>query len=129
MNRDYLWGTAIAEFKKHPITGNGIRYFKNKYTGYFPHNIFLEAMADFGIIGLIVITALGAFCFFKGMVYYFKEKNTNVMNMLLLLFSQFPGYVLYTTMYSNASLALTIIFFTTLGILGGNGKEDPKLDN
>lgn len=128
MNRDFLWKAAIAEFKKHPLTGNGFRYYKNKYDGYFPHNIFLEAMADFGAIGLIIITALGAFCFIKGMLYYFKNKNVNILRMLLLLFSQFPGYVLYTTMYNNASLALTIVFFTTLGVLDYNERKDPKLD-
>lgn len=128
MNRTFLWKAAIAEFKKSPLTGNGVLYYKNKYSGYFPHNIFLEAMADFGVIGLILITALGAFCFFKGMFFYLKNKNPNVLIMLLLLFAQFPEYVLYTTMYSNASLALTIIFFTTLGVLDDNERKDPKLD-
>lgn len=124
MNRDYLWAAAIAEFKKSPLIGNGALYYKNKYDKFFPHNIFLEAMVDFGVVGLIILTALGIYCFVRGLKYYFKEKDTMLLQLIVLLYSLLPSYVLYTTMYSNAYLAVTIILFTTLGRLNNNGQKN-----
>ena len=125
MNRDYLWKTAYAEFKKNKIFGNGICYFKNKYDGYFPHNVFLEAMVDYGIVGLVLFTALGAYCFIRGIRYYLKSGNKNVFWLFLLLFSHLPRYLLYTTIYSNTTLAVTVILFVTLGRLKEKENEIP----
>ena len=127
--RTFLWRTAFKEFKKHPLTGNGPCYYKNRYNGYFPHNIFLEAMTDFGIVGLAVISFLGIYCFVNGVRYYMKSKEENVLNLLVLLFSHFPRYVLYTTIYSNATLAFTVILFLTIGKLGDNESKSKVIPN
>ena len=122
--RTFLWRTAFKEFKKHPLIGNGPCYYKNKYNGYFPHNVFLESMTDFGIVGLIVISFLGIYCFVNGIRYYLKSRDDNVLNLIVLLFSHFPRYVLYTTIYSNATLAMTVILFITIGKLGENERTN-----
>lgn len=121
--RTFLWRTAYKEFQKHPLIGNGPYYYKNKYNGYFPHNIFLEAMSDFGAAGLVLICALGLYCFVRGIKLYLDHKDENVLYFLVLLFSHFPRYLLYTTLYSNPTLALTVILFLTIG---RSGKDENK---
>lgn len=111
-HRTFLWRTAIKEFKKAPFTGNGPCYFKNKYDGFFPHNILLEAMTDFGVIGLLIISGIGIFCFAVGIIEY-KNGRGYYFGLILLLFSHVPRYLLYTTLYSNPTIALTILFFLT----------------
>ena len=124
--RTFLWKAAKAEYKKNPIFGNGPLYFKNKYCGYFPHNIFLEAMTDFGIVGTVLLALLALFCFIKGMAYLWKKKESTVLRMNVLLFSKMPRYLLYTTLYSTASLAMTVIYYLTLGWLAKDEKQDKE---
>jgi hypothetical protein len=45
----------------------------------------------------------------------------------VLLFSHFPRYVLYTTLYSNATLAITAILFAMIGKIGINERKDPTI--
>lgn len=127
-HRTFLWNAAINEFKRHPITGNGPRYFMKKYDGFYPHNILLEAMTDFGIVGLIVEVALGLYCFVKGIKLYLKDDKNYYFGLILLLFSHVPRYLLYTTIYSNPTIALTVLFFFTVGNLDV-GKEDESLSD
>ena len=128
MNRDYLWKAAYKEFKKNPVLGNGPCYFKNKYDNYFPHNVLLEAMVDYGIVGLVLFSALGLYCFIKGLRYCMQSKSINVLLIFLLLFSHLPRYLLYTTIYCNATLAMTVVFYIALGKLAKNERKDPELD-
>lgn len=115
-HRTFLWRTAIKEFKKAPITGNGPCYFKNKYDGFFPHNVLLEAMTDFGVMGLLIILGIGIFCFAVGIIEY-KNGNGYYFGLILLLFSHVPRYLLYTTLYSNPTIALTVLAFLTPTII------------
>lgn len=119
-NRLFLWRVAIKEYIKHPIFGNGPRYFVKKYDGYYPHNIILEVMADFGAVGLVVLVSLGLYCFIRGVRYYKKDNSYYGFGLILLLFSHIPRYLLYTTIYSNPTIAMTIVLFITIGRLGSD---------
>ena len=116
-HRTFLWKAAIAEYKKSPVIGNGPRYFTNKYSGFSPHNIFLEMMTDYGIIGLIVLTGIGIYCFVRGFRIYNKSGDANCFRAILLLFSHVPRYLFYTTLYSNCTIAMTVIIFIFVGRL------------
>lgn len=110
-HRTFLWRTAYQEFKKHPVLGNGPCYYKIKYDGFFPHNVLLEAMADYGIVGLVIVLALGIWCFVVAFKHSVKDHNKYYFYMSLLLFSHLPRYLLYTTLYSNTTIAMTILIF------------------
>lgn len=59
-----LYDIAIQAFKDSPIIGNGVGSFSHevgKY--YYPHNIVLELLNDFGLIGIIVAIILFAIIF------------------------------------------------------------------
>jgi len=117
-HRTFLWRTAIQEFKKHPLIGNGPCYYKTKYDGFFPHNILLEAMTDFGIVGLAVVVGLGIYIIVRGIKLYLREDDENYFRLILLLFSHIPRYMLYSSIYSNYTIALTVIIFIAIGRLG-----------
>lgn len=52
--RNVFYGKAISLFKENPIFGSGIGAFTNEFGIYvYPHNIILEILNDFGIIGFI----------------------------------------------------------------------------
>ncbi|MBR3184105.1 MAG: O-antigen ligase family protein [Firmicutes bacterium] len=118
-HRTFLWKAAIAEYKKSPLIGNGSRYFTKKYSGFSPHNIFLEMMSDYGIIGLVLLTGLGIYCFVRGFRLYHKTGDANLFRIILLLFSHVPRYLFYTTLYSNCTIAMTVIIFVFMGRLAG----------
>ncbi|MBQ5955316.1 MAG: O-antigen ligase family protein [Firmicutes bacterium] len=121
-HRTFLWKAAIAEYKKNPLTGNGSRYFTLKYNGFSPHNIFLEMMTDYGITGLVILSGIGLYCFIRGFRLYHKTGDANLFRIILLLFSHVPRYLFYTTLYSNCTIAMTVIIFVFMGRLAG--KQD-----
>lgn len=114
-HRTFLWHVAIEEYKKHPVIGNGARYYMLKYNGFFPHNIILEALVDFGVIGALLVIMIGLYCFIRAVRYYLKTNDDNCFLLIILLFSHVPRYLLYTSLYSNYTIAMTIIIFTTMG--------------
>lgn len=51
-----LYDTALNNFYENPIFGKGIGSFSNEIGRYYyPHNIFLEVLNDFGMIGFFVL--------------------------------------------------------------------------
>ena len=58
------WSRALEFWSRAPIFGNGIASFSSLYlsgleiAGTQPHNIVLEILVDFGIVGLVLFTAL-----------------------------------------------------------------------
>lgn len=63
--RPQLWDTALQLFESQPIFGVGVGGFADNYIGIdfirYPHNLFFEVAAEFGISGLIGLSIfLGA---------------------------------------------------------------------
>ncbi|MDO8536101.1 MAG: O-antigen ligase family protein [Candidatus Omnitrophota bacterium] len=63
-DRNEMWDVSFAIFKEHPVIGNGINTFFNKYKelrtdgweglkGSYAHNCYLQWAADTGILGLV----------------------------------------------------------------------------
>jgi len=59
-NRFFLWRKAIEMIKQHPFLGGGAGSYSLFVFGKeglsYPHNIFLESWAEYGILGLLTIT-------------------------------------------------------------------------
>jgi O-antigen ligase len=56
--RFHLWSEAWNSFLAHPLFGLGTGGFSRFEPVYlYPHNLFLEAMAEYGIIGLVLVVA------------------------------------------------------------------------
>ena len=52
--RDILYKNAIEYIKQRPLLGYGIGYYE-KFNQIYPHQLFLELLCEFGIIGMVLI--------------------------------------------------------------------------
>jgi O-antigen ligase len=72
--RDYLYNRAIELFKENPFCGGGFNSFI-KQNGIYTHNIILDVVTNYGILGFIIWISVVTYLF-GGMVKRIKtEKN------------------------------------------------------
>lgn len=55
--RELIWSQAIDLINQNPVFGHGLGYFQSKYI-YYSHNILLDMLMFFGIIGLLFFVIL-----------------------------------------------------------------------
>ncbi len=79
--RNELYEAAITEIMKKPIIGHGIGYYETLGLGYV-HNIFLDILLCFGIIGVIIVTIM----FFACVRRVFRKYNQDRIASFFLLF-------------------------------------------
>lgn len=110
MNRIVLWDSAYQEFLKAPVFGNGCMYFQMKYD-YFPHNIVLELLCDFGVVGTLIAVALLLWGTIRALIYIRRscrqqaeDKVYGFLPVLVLGISYAPMHLLYTGLYANSML-------------------------
>lgn len=59
--RESIWSSAIVQSNRSPIVGNGSGYFISQ-RGVYTHNIFLELVTSWGMVGLVVfLIVFGSF--------------------------------------------------------------------
>lgn len=105
--RDAIWKQCIEEYKLHPFIGNGIANFEKKYEHY-PHNIFLDVLTNFGILGMLVFL----YTITKGIYKITKSKDEEkvwglllgVMGIVPLLFSLTMFNWIYFWLFIHFSL-------------------------
>lgn len=122
-DRYNLWNMAFLEFKKSPILGRGPLFFQTKHDGFFPHNIIIEVLTDFGILGLIIFLSFSILLTYKSINYLKQKKDKEMLLILLLGLSYIPAYLLYNSLYSDNSLAFLITLLATYVILNRDNKE------
>lgn len=108
--RTVIWNNSIEMIKSNFILGNGIAGFANKYD-IWPHNIVLEILLEFGIIGsfvffylLVKIIAL----IFKGM-----KKSEEIILLALVFSTSFPRLMLSSYFWHHPDFWI----FVFLGII------------
>ena len=111
MDRANLWSLSLAEIKKAPIFGQGPMFFHSKYKEYFPHNIILEILTDFGIVGLIIVSTFIIFLFIQMLKALKKQRDNEMLLLMLFCISYLPSYLLYETLYNNNTLIFAITLF------------------
>lgn len=107
-NRTYLFSTAWNEFKTSPAIGHGALYYQQKYEGKFPHNIVFEIMADFGIVGLLVLAVIILYTYFYAISAAFKTSKRGLGILLTFLTMYIPMHLLYHSLYSNGVFIFTV---------------------
>ena len=130
-DRYNLWYTAFGEFKKSPLIGQGALFYQTKYDEFFPHNIILEILTDFGIIGLIITMSIAILLIYKSIKYIRQKKDKSMLLILVFGLSYIPAYLLYNSLYSDNSLAFLITLLATYVIVNKekNRKIEKKLGN
>lgn len=107
-NRVYLWSTAWNEFSNSLIIGNGVLHYQIKYENTFPHNVLLEILSDFGLVGIIAFAVLSIFLFINCMVISIRKKDYHMGQILALIVTYVPMHLLFHSLYFNGILFFTI---------------------
>ncbi|MGI1804683.1 O-antigen ligase family protein [Exiguobacterium sp. TDN 0502] len=119
--RDSIQEIALNLFKEHPFTGVGIgverihifegiyltRGVTDKLSTSYPHNIFIELLAQFGLIGGLLIILFILFIIVKS----FNSSNKNEKNLLIILFS-----ITFIELMLSSSYLLSPQFFFYMGV-------------
>ncbi|WP_053360968.1 O-antigen ligase family protein [Bacillus sp. FJAT-27251] len=116
--REKLYPLALNMFSESPFLGSGpMGFLSESGANMHPHNIILEVMADYGLVGLLLIILFFSFIFKR---YSQKAKiNTSIFLVLFLFFSSLIELQVSGTFMANARLW----FFIGLGMGFINIKE------
>ncbi|HKP16914.1 MAG TPA: O-antigen ligase family protein [Gaiellaceae bacterium] len=117
--RYQLWSKAWHAFGDHPLLGLGTGGFASvSPEGIYPHNIFLEAAAEYGILGLFLVAGVIGFGFFyAGRAWALSRDRDRDQAALVLAFlgaavvnAQFSGdFTNNTAVWLGAGLALGLL--------------------
>lgn len=115
--RDLLYNAALKNFFESPIYGEGIGSFSYEVGFYYyPHNIILEILNDFGLIGLLVFLFLSLKIFNK-IIWILKQDITT--HIIAFFFIN----VFIQMMFSGSYLVTSQLWLTGIIILTLNRKE------
>jgi oligosaccharide repeat unit polymerase len=133
-----LYHVALLIFKDHPIFGvgpsNGGRQFKyfqiasEKLTEYgHLHSIYLNILADFGIIGFILFILI-IICLFRRLIQVYKEQNSLLA--LALIFSWISLLIgdTFDVFLSGNRVAMEYFWLTGI-VLGGTQNKKNDIQN
>lgn len=109
-SRVCLWATAWNEFLKSPFVGNGCLSYQIKYEYTFPHNIILEALADYGIVGTVLMVTIIIYILIYNFYYNWKKKQYLHQDIIFFILMYIPMYLLFTSLYYNGILIFSLTF-------------------
>ena len=127
-DRYTMWRNSWAIFKEHPVVGNGINTFFEKYKnvrndefknkrGSYAHNCFLQQAADTGVVGLLGFLYF-LFVFFRSTITRtlgLKNEYYRVFN--LGLAAGILGFLIHSFFDTNLySLPLAALFWFAVGL-------------
>ena len=105
-NRLTIYQNAINEILSSPIIGHGPAYFESKYgSGYYAHNIILEAAVESGIIVTAIVVIVLMYYYIK----IIKSHDKMALTLLILFFSLcMPKLMLSNQVYKDYSFWMMI---------------------
>lgn len=126
--RRKLWEAAVLMWQDHPVLGVGSDQFRSRYNEYFPdirhddkvrtHNIVLEALANNGLVGLLVMVyllAMAAWTQLRLVRDSSQDESFRVFGLALLTVT--VVYVLHGTLdYFLWQTGAAFMFFALLGL-------------
>ncbi len=92
--RDFLYQSFLELFYENPIFGNGIGI-TNELWDVTPHNLFLQILVEFGILGMFVFILLA--CGFLYVLLKIRKVNNELFLILGILFSVSFGRLLVSS--------------------------------
>jgi len=82
--RDYLYENFLEQIMFSPIFGNGIGITQELW-GVSPHNLFLQILIEFGVIGMGIFLTVGISLYF--LLTIIRKKDNELFLLLLIIFS------------------------------------------
>jgi len=126
MDRGDMWTNGVKIFKEHPVIGNGINTFFNKYRytrtdkdrgrGSYAHNCYLQMAADVGILGLATFLWF-VFCIIRNILRYLRYSVDGFYRPVVLgLLIGLTSFLIHSLVDTNLySLNLASFFWLTAG--------------
>ncbi len=109
-SRVFLWSFSWGEFLSSKLIGKGCLHYQNKYMDSFPHNVVLEILADFGIVGFLIFFGITVPCFIFLLKHAWKTKDQYDGAMLAFILMYIPMHLLYHSLYFNGVLLFTVFY-------------------
>ena len=128
-DRASIWQTGWEIFKEHPIIGNGVNTFFNKFKmerqdndrgmrGSYAHNCYLQMACDTGILGLSAFFAFVAAVLIKGFRSLKVAKDPFLYSLILGIGLGLIAFLLHSAVDVNLySLPLATLFWISSGVL------------
>lgn len=127
-DRKVMWENGIKIFKEHPIIGNGVNTFFNKYRfirqdedrgrGSYAHNCYLQMAADIGLVGLASFLFFAASVLLRAFSSLKKTKDPLYYSLMLGIALGLTAFLLHSFVDTNLySLNLAALFWLSAGIL------------
>ena len=114
-SRMILWNNAFSMIKHKPLIGNGLGYYET-FEGIYTHNIFLDILVSYGIIGLTLFIIL----IIKSLINIMKSKNYYKKIFGIIIFNlSIPLLSFSSNIYYNWSFWILLI----IGIGWGTIKD------
>lgn len=128
--RIQLWSIALQVISARPFTGYGLDGFAaatlEMRTGVYldltrTHNLYLQMLADIGLIGFTLLYGLALLIFSYGIKAYYRSTSNHsralLLSLLIAMLSLFIGGLFETPISSNAYVSLQwIIWGLTFGL-------------
>ena len=127
--RSAMWETSWTIFKEHPIIGNGVNTFFNKFKmarqdadqgkkGSYAHNCYLQIACDSGVIGLFSFLGFVAAVLFKAFRSLKTVKDPFLYSLILGIGLGLIAFLLHSAVDTNLySLPMATLFWLSAGIL------------
>jgi len=128
-DRMSMWRTGWKIFLQHPIVGNGLNTFYDKFKefrndedkgklGSYAHNGFLQIAADIGIFGLLCFMAIILQVFYYSLRYIRNCKNMFYQSLGMGLSGGLFAYLIHSFFDTNLhSLPLVALFWVNMAVL------------
>lgn len=109
--RSTLYDEAFKQFADHPLTGVGYGRYVNpdQMYGGSPHNLFVELLAETGILGVFVILSILLFFTIRHFGYFKISRASFGVNSILIIF--------FIRSLVSADLSINIEFFSILFLI------------
>lgn len=111
--RDSIYENTFRLFMESPVWGQGIGVYADIYNGQYPHNLFLQLLAEGGFVFIIPFSIVLLLCF----LYLIKpwsisNKNSEIKYLILLLFLlSIPRLMLSIYLWQLQAFWLMIFLF------------------
>lgn len=129
LDRINLWKSTYLEFLKSPLFGNGMYYYETKYYKTMPHNIALEILCDYGIVGLAAVLIVFFYFAIKSTRNALKKGDSSFLSMMLLGIIYIPFFLLYTSLYNNEKWVYLFMIIIGYEYISKKNRRELKTDN
>ena len=124
--RDLVYARGYELFKESPIYGNGIGVYADKYDGSYPHNLFIQLLAEGGIIltvPFIIIFLINLWYLIKPWIN--KDKIYEIRLYILFLFIICIPRLMFSSYFwrEEAFWLLIFVLFSMLSNKKGNSHQ------